>query len=321
VRDLLARAGLAGLSDRAIVALGVACVLVIAFAAWRFWPAGAAGGSGLEVTEVTDEIVAVEPESTPPGTETTGTAASVTVHVVGAVHRPGVYALAEGSRVRDALAAAGGCVGDAMLEAVNLARILADGEQVRIPTAEEVAAGAVASAGGGTPSTGGPAQSAAVGGKVNINTASVSELDTLPGVGPSTAQKIVDDRTANGPYKRIEDLMRVSGIGEKKFESLKDYVSVGWGLGHVVRDGYCRGHGRAGGGHRGSPCVCGGRCDKPCAASRVGAGGLDRGGPWRSVLTRCLALSDAWGRVAEDGERRCGRRRTGSRGPGACRPA
>lgn len=227
VRDLLARAGLAGLSDHAILALGVACVFVVALAAWRFWPAGSSEGSALDVTDATAEVVAEDSAAGPPGTETTATAAAVTVHVVGAVHRPGVYALAEGSRVRDALAAAGGCVGDAVLEAVNLARILADGEQVRIPTAEEVAAGAVAAVGGGAPATGASARQGAAGGKVNINTASVTELDTLPGVGPSTAQKIVDDRTANGPFKRVEDLMRVSGIGEKKFESLKDYVSVG----------------------------------------------------------------------------------------------
>lgn len=227
VRDLLARAGLAGLSDRAIIALGVACVLVIGFAAWRFWPAAGAGGWAPEVTESVSEVAAEEPANVPASAEATASAASVTVHVVGAVHRPGVYALAEGSRVRDALAAAGGCVGDAMLESVNLARILSDGEQVRIPTAEEVASGAVASAAGVPPPGGGPVQPGAAGGKVNINTASVTELDTLPGVGPSTAQKIVDDRTANGPFKRIEDLMRVSGIGEKKFDSLKDYVSVG----------------------------------------------------------------------------------------------
>jgi len=227
VRDLLARAGLGGLNDRAIVALGVACLLVAMLAAWRFWPSASAGPAAFEVTEATAEVAAGGPAAGVASTEATATAATVTVHVVGAVHRPGVYALAEGSRVRDALAAAGGCVGDAMLEAVNLARILADGEQVRIPTAEEVAAGAVASAAGGAPLAGAPVQPGAAGGKVNINTASVTELDTLPGVGPSTAQKIVDDRTANGPFKRIEDLMRVSGIGEKKFDSLKDYVSVG----------------------------------------------------------------------------------------------
>lgn len=227
VRDLLARAGLAGLSDQAILALGVGCVLIVAVAAWRFWPAGSAGGPALDITEATAEVTAEESAAGAPGTEATATAASVTVHVVGAVHRPGVYALAEGSRVRDALAAAGGCVGDAMLEAVNLARILADGEQVRIPTAEEVAAGAIADATGGSAAPGAPSRPGAAGGKVNLNAASVAELDTLPGVGPSTAQKIVDDRTANGPFKRIEDLMRVSGIGEKKFESLKDYVSVG----------------------------------------------------------------------------------------------
>lgn len=143
-------------------------------------------------------------------------AAGVVVHVVGAVRRPGVYKLPAGSRVGDAVAAAGGALGNAAPEAVNLARVLNDGEQVRIPSADEASA-AVAASG---------AQSGAPR-KVNINTATAAELDALPGIGPATAQKIVDDRARNGPFSSPEDLMRVPGIGPKKFDALKDLVTTG----------------------------------------------------------------------------------------------
>ena len=226
-REILARAGLGGMSDRAIMALGIGCLLLIAIAGWRLWPAAGSDGGTLVVpgSEAAADVGEGAGQASAAGESAV---TSVTVHVVGAVHRPGVYALPEGSRVRDAIDAADGCIGDAMPEAVNLARILVDGEQVRIPTAAEVAAGVAAGgAGAAGAASGAGVQSGQAGGKININSASVGELDALPGVGPSTAQKIVDDRTANGPFKRIEDLMRVSGIGEKKFEALKDSITVG----------------------------------------------------------------------------------------------
>lgn len=146
-------------------------------------------------------------------------APTIAVHVSGAVAAPGVYELEEGARVADAVEHAGGFLEGAAENALNLARVLNDGEQVVVPTAEEHAAQqSVAEASGGA---------AGVGGKVNINTASVEQLDTLPGVGESTAQKIIADREANGPFSSPEDLKRVSGIGDKKYAELADLITVG----------------------------------------------------------------------------------------------
>lgn len=146
-------------------------------------------------------------------------APTIAVHVSGAVAAPGVYELEEGARVADAVELAGGFLEGAAENALNLARVLNDGEQVVVPTAEEHAAQqSAAEASGGA---------AGVGGKVNINTASVEQLDTLPGVGESTAQKIIADREANGPFSSPEDLKRVSGIGDKKYAELADLITVG----------------------------------------------------------------------------------------------
>ncbi len=146
-------------------------------------------------------------------------APTIAVHVSGAVAAPGVYELEEGARVADAVELAGGFLEGAAENALNLARVLNDGEQVVVPTAEEQAAQqSAAEASGGA---------AGVGGKVNINTASAEQLDTLPGVGESTAQKIIADREANGPFSSPEDLKRVSGIGDKKYAELADLITVG----------------------------------------------------------------------------------------------
>jgi competence protein ComEA len=136
------------------------------------------------------------------------------VHVVGEVGRPGVYELAAGARARDAVAAAGGLLGDAEQGAINLARVVTDGEQIAVPRQGEAPIGVAAT---GTGVTGAEA-------KIDLNTASAEQLDSLPGVGPATAAKIISDRTANGPFRNVDDLMRVSGIGPAKFDSLKDLV-------------------------------------------------------------------------------------------------
>ena len=149
-------------------------------------------------------------------------ARTVVVHVGGAVADPGVRELAEGSRVQDAVDASGGFAEGAASDALNLARVLSDGEQVVVPTLEESAGAQGADAAGAGASSG-----SAAGGRVNINRATAAELDTLPGVGPSTAEKIVADREANGPFATTEDLKRVSGIGDKKYEELADLVCVG----------------------------------------------------------------------------------------------
>lgn len=158
--------------------------------------------------------------------EDASAARTVCVHVGGAVAAPGVQELPEGARVQDAIEAAGGFSEGAATDALNLARVVADGEQVIVPSVEEQADAAGAQqAASAAPGAAGSGVSA--GGKININRASASELDALPGVGPSTAEKIVADREANGPFATIEDLKRVSGIGDKKYAALADAICVG----------------------------------------------------------------------------------------------
>ena len=141
---------------------------------------------------------------------------TIFVHMGGAVVNPGVYELEDGSRVLAGVEAAGGLTADAAPDTVNLARKLVDGEQVIILTKEEAAAY----------EAGGQQGTAASKGKVSINSAGINELVTLPGIGEATARKIVADREANGPFQTLEDLMRVSGIGEKKFADLLPYITL-----------------------------------------------------------------------------------------------
>lgn len=219
-RDLIERAGLGSLSPKALKAVLALGLIVVAVGMWRFWPRA-------PEPEVTFDAMPVEAESATQDAEKPDDPECLVVHVAGAVLHPGVYELDVGSRVADAIVAAGGGVGNSAVDSLNLARILADGEQVYVPTAEEVAAGTGPPAAPGTASTAGASASGASADTVNINTASASDLENLPGVGPATAQKIVDDRETNGPFTRPEDLMRVPGIGEKKFESLREFVVCG----------------------------------------------------------------------------------------------
>lgn len=156
--------------------------------------------------------------------------ASFMVHVTGAVVHPGVYRVAADARVQDAVDVAGGLTVEAASDAVNLARPVADGEQIRIPTQEEVQVNGVGAlyqgaAGSGAVSNPGVLP-AASDGLVNINTATETELDALPGVGPATAAAIVLEREEGGPFAKPEDITRVPGIGEKKYAKLKDAICV-----------------------------------------------------------------------------------------------
>lgn len=161
------------------------------------------------------------------GGATGQTAAEVVVFVSGEVANPGVYTLAQGSRVQDAVEAAGGFSDGAATQAQNLARVLQDGEQVDIVTQEEADSGAAGQGGQTSAGDGAVAADGSPGGLVNVNSADAAALETLPGIGPSTAQKIIADRESNGPFASKEDLMRVSGIGEKKYEALQDLITVG----------------------------------------------------------------------------------------------
>ncbi|MCX7682298.1 MAG: helix-hairpin-helix domain-containing protein [Anaerolineae bacterium] len=148
----------------------------------------------------------------------TATPAPLRVHVSGAVLNPDVYVLPPGSIVRDAVMAAGGPAPDADLERINLAVELHDQQQVRVPRKGEETASDSGAASGGSEETSG---------LININTATAAQLETLPRIGPAMAQRIVEYREANGPFKTVEELQNVPGIGPATFEGLKDLITVG----------------------------------------------------------------------------------------------
>ena len=133
------------------------------------------------------------------------------VHVVGAVHRPGLYRLAEGSRIDDAIRKAGGAKPKAALALVNLAAPLADGEQVVVPVRGKVGSAA--------------APGIAPAGPVHLNTATLEELDGLPGVGPVTAQKILDYRAKHGSFSSVDELDAIPGIGPARLDQLRELTA------------------------------------------------------------------------------------------------
>jgi competence protein ComEA len=157
-----------------------------------------------------EEPAAAEPVS---GELRAEPAPALVVHVVGAVRRPGLYRLVAGARIADALRRAGGATRRADLSLVNLAAPVSDGTQVVVPRR-------VPAAGGGS-----EASAAAPGGPVHLNTATVDELDELPGVGPVTAQKIVDWREQHGAFSSVDDLDAIPGIGPARLEQLRELVA------------------------------------------------------------------------------------------------
>ena len=162
--------------------------------------------------------VAPLPPPPTPGAGVTGLpAARVVVDVVGAVRRPGLYRLEHGSRIADVVARAGGATRKADLSQVNLAAPLADGEQVVVPRRGVAVAGPGAGTGGagGAPSTG----------PVHLSTATLDELDSLPGIGPVTAQKILDYRAKHGAFTSVDELDAVPGIGPSRMDQLRDLVA------------------------------------------------------------------------------------------------
>lgn len=178
------------------------------------------GGAGLwyvrslprqvEVATVADDPVgAIPAASASPSPEV-----PVLVDVAGWVRRPGVYEFAEGARVIDAIDAAGGARPGAFLQALNLAAPLMDGTQILVPREGDEAVAAPAGDG------------VVEGGLVNVNTASATELEVLPGIGEVIAQRIIDYRTANGPFTTVDQLLDVSGIGDSILESIRDLVTV-----------------------------------------------------------------------------------------------
>ncbi|MDR1775731.1 MAG: ComEA family DNA-binding protein [Actinomycetes bacterium] len=218
--------------------------LLIAAACWGLWRWKTGGSGGVQTApqaaiEIVDAADAAADPVDASGSDAsaadadavgglTSSDSSVTVHIAGAVHHAGVYTLPAGSRVVDAVNAAGGMTAKAATTAVNLAEALVDGGQWIIPTKAQIrsdgAAGSTSTGSGSTtPSTGDTHGTA---GSVNINTADATTLQTLDGVGPVLAQRIVDDREQNGRFGSVDDLSRVSGIGDKKLAAIRGSVTV-----------------------------------------------------------------------------------------------
>jgi competence protein ComEA len=205
---------------RADARFGVIALVVIAVIAGVVWyRVGVSGGSDDEATKAKSSASATAPSARPDPVPTTGPGSSIVVHVAGAVTRPGVAELPAGSRVIDAVEAAGGALPDGDLDQLNLAAKVADGERVLVPRVGEV--GVVAPLRGSGSAAGAPS-----GGVLNLNTATTEQLEELPGIGPVLAGAILDERERRGGFGSINELREVRGIGEKRFADLRDRVTV-----------------------------------------------------------------------------------------------
>ncbi|MGW7281444.1 helix-hairpin-helix domain-containing protein [Streptomyces sp. NPDC054844] len=224
-----------GLERRSVAALTVLLVVAAVFAAQHFWTGrtqpvsapemvreAAAFGAGGE-----DEAAGAGPTAGPPrgpaeGTATATVGAEIVVDVGGKVRKPGIHRLPAGSRVADALRAAGGVRSGTRTDGLNRARFLVDGEQVIVGASAPVAPPGPGGTAPGGP--GAPAAGAAPAAPVSLNTATADQLDTLPGVGPVLAQHIIDYRTQHGGFRSVDELREVNGIGERRFADLRNLV-------------------------------------------------------------------------------------------------
>jgi competence protein ComEA len=228
-----ARAVLAGAGrQRVAVALLALAALAAAGVVWtRAAPRLAGAPTGQETVAPADQTLPRAAPEPPPGTAgpsagTAGPTDKVAVHVAGKVRRPGLVRLPAGSRVHDAIRAAGGVAPGADLDAVNLARKLTDGEQIRVPAPGDPPlppAPATPTSPGSPGAPGDPAVTPAA--PLDLNTATLEQLDTLPGVGEVTAGRIIAYRAAH-PFTAVDELLEVPGIGQRRFEQLKDLVTV-----------------------------------------------------------------------------------------------
>lgn len=173
------------------------------------------------------EGITIEPPPPTPTVTPTLTPSPLAVYVSGEVERPAVYTLPPGSRMSDALAAAGGPTAKADLTRLNLARRLQDEEQVYVPAKGESPPPSPIPPATPPPATSqAPSSPAEPPGKININTATAAELESLPRIGPALAERIIEYREANGPFASIEEIMNVKGIGPATFEQIKDMITV-----------------------------------------------------------------------------------------------
>ena len=225
------------LTTNSIRALIMLVIVIITCATWFWWPKEtdvsfplvAATDDHLGASVDTDTLIQSPTEFDSKPTNPSSYSATIKIYVCGAVLNPGVYDLTSGMRTCDAVAAAGGMLETAAVGYVNLAAIVQDGEQIAIPTQSELESGqyvSPASANSVINASSNPQFNLKSEALVNINTADVMALDTLPGIGPTTAQRIVDYRVKNGPFDSVDALRDVSGIGDKKYADLADRIRI-----------------------------------------------------------------------------------------------
>jgi len=214
---------------RAAALLGV---LAVVLGGCFWWQAGAGDARVLPLNESAPAVEEASGQaaaaSEPAGEAASAVPESITVHVAGAVAKPGVVQLPAGCRVHDAITAAGGATDLAEPDRLNLAAVLEDGQKVLVPVRGEPDPAGLSGSGGAAPpgsGTGGTVPGSG-GGKINLNTAGVEELGTLPRVGPVLAQRIVDWRHQHGRFKTVQELDAVDGIGAKMLEALLPLVGV-----------------------------------------------------------------------------------------------
>ncbi|WP_455680843.1 helix-hairpin-helix domain-containing protein [Streptomyces mirabilis] len=223
-----------GLERRSVTALGVLLVVAVVFAVQQFWGGRTQSVRAPEVVRAVapygGQSGAVERKSAEPGgaagappSPAGSTGPAIVVDVSGKVRSPGLQRLPAGSRVEDALRAAGGVRPGANTEGLNRARLLVDGEQVLVGVPVAVT-GPVMGGGSSATGTGGSASGTAPSAPVSLNTATVDQLDTLPGVGPVLAQHIIDYRTQHGGFRSVDELREVNGIGDRRFSDLQKLV-------------------------------------------------------------------------------------------------
>ncbi|WP_420907390.1 helix-hairpin-helix domain-containing protein [Streptomyces scabichelini] len=226
-----------GLERKSVVALSVLLLVAALFAVQHFWSGRTQPVRAPEVVRAAPsapyEEAAVAPGSSAAARDPVGAAGTaIVVDVSGKVREPGIHRLPAGSRVADALRAAGGVRPGTDTAGLNRARLLVDGEQVVVgapPVAagSAVAGGTGATGGGATGTTGAVGSGGAAAGAaapVALNTATLEQLDTLPGVGPVLAQHIIDYRTQHGGFRSVDELREVNGIGDRRFADLQNLV-------------------------------------------------------------------------------------------------
>ena len=220
---------------RAVKALAVVAAFVVgisAFLAWRARPSTVSVATGA-APAATAGVVGGSPNisgpTVTPSSSATNAATVLVVAVEGKVRHPGLVRLPAGSRIADAIEAAGGAEPGTDLSFVNLAQKVVDGELIVIgmtpPPGVAATSGSTSSGSGGS-GAGGSGGTAQPGAPINVNTATEADLDTLPGIGPALAQRIIEYRTQHGAFRSVDELRNVSGIGDAKFAEIKDLVTV-----------------------------------------------------------------------------------------------